>query len=71
MVACFDLSGKDSHRQVDVNRVMTSGSLGGVMISILSWNAKGVGLNPVYAQYFLFPSPMTLSSDYTVLMEND
>ena len=39
---CTDLSGKESHTQVGVDMVVTSGSLGGVMVSILAWNARDV-----------------------------
>ena len=40
VVVCTDLSGKEPHRQVGVGMVGISGSLGGVMISTLAWNAK-------------------------------
>ena len=35
VVVCTDLSGGELHRQVGVDRVMTSGSLDGVMASIV------------------------------------
>ena len=42
VVVCTDLSGKELHRQVGVARVVTSRSLGGVIVSTLAWNARGV-----------------------------
>ena len=33
LVVCTDLSGKETHGQMNVNRLMTSGRLGGVMVS--------------------------------------
>ena len=35
-----DILGKEPHTQVGVGMRVTSGSLGGVMISTLAWNAK-------------------------------
>ena len=35
VVVCTDLSAKEPHRQVGVDRVMISGSLGGVMVSVV------------------------------------
>ena len=40
-----DLSDKEPHRQVDVDRVMISGRLGGVMVSTLAQNIGGIGSN--------------------------
>ena len=39
-VVCTDLTGKELHGQVGV---VTSGSLYGVMVSTLAWNARDVG----------------------------
>ena len=43
VLVCTDLSGKEPHRQVGMGRVMTSGSLGGVMLSTLAQNARDIG----------------------------
>ena len=40
---CTDLSGKEPHRQVGVGKVVTSRSLGDIMVSTLAWNARDVG----------------------------
>ena len=53
-----DLSGKELHTQAGMDRVMTSGSLEGVMVSTLNWNARDLGLNPILG---IFPSPITLA----------
>ena len=42
-----DLPGKEPHRQVDVDRVRSSVRLGGVIVSTLVRNARGVGSNPL------------------------
>ena len=42
VVVLTDLWGKEPHKQVGVGRVMASGSLGGVMVSTLTWNARDV-----------------------------
>ena len=36
VVVCMDLLEKAPHRQVGVSRVMTSGSLGDVMVSVVA-----------------------------------
>ena len=46
VVAYTDISDKELHRQVGVGRVVTSGSLGGVMVCTLVWNARDVGSTP-------------------------
>ena len=43
VIVCTDLSGKESPRQVGVGTEVTSGSLGGVMVSTLAGNARDVG----------------------------
>ena len=40
VVVCTDLSGKEPQRPVGLGRVVTSGSLGGVKVSTLTWNAR-------------------------------
>ena len=52
VVVCTHLSGKDPHRQVAVGKVVRSGSLGGVMISALAWNAREVGSIPALSTIF-------------------
>ena len=39
VVVCTDLSDKELHSQVGMDRVVTSGRLGGVMVSTLALNA--------------------------------
>ena len=51
-VLCDELSNKEPHRQLDVGNVMTSGSLDGLMVSFLAWNAMGVGSNPSLGAIF-------------------
>ena len=46
VVVCADLSSKDPHRQVGVDRMVAGGSQGGVMVSTLVWNARDVGSFP-------------------------
>ena len=63
MLLCTDLSGKESHRQVDVGRVVTSGSLG-VMVSSLAQSASDMDLIPALGAIFLiFITPMTYCSN--------
>ena len=57
-VVCTDLSDKEPHRQVGVGRVVTSGGLGGVIVSILSQNARDVDSIPTLGT--LFPISSTL-----------
>ena len=61
VVVCTDFSGKELHRQVGVDRVSTSGSLGGVMVSTLAWNARNVGLIPTLDMFPIFIAPMSLT----------
>ena len=69
LVDCTDLSGKDAHRQVVIGMVVTAGILGGLMVSILVWNASDVSL--ILALRTLFPvfiTPMTIDqSKHNVL----
>ena len=61
LVVCTDLSGKERHRQVGMDRVMTSRSPGGVMISTLVWDTGGVGSNPALGATFpISLTPMTV-----------
>ena len=43
VAVCTDLSGKEPHRQVGMGSMITSGILGGIMVSTLTWNANEVG----------------------------
>ena len=45
-MVCTDLSAKEPYKQIGVDRVMTSGSLGGVMVNTLPLNARYVGSIP-------------------------
>ena len=44
---------QESHRQLSVGKMVTSRSLGGEMVSPLSWNLKDVGSNPDLGTIFL------------------
>ena len=57
ILVCTDLSGKELHRQVGVDRMMTLWIQGGVMVSTLAINARGVGSNT--APGTIFPSFIT------------
>ena len=46
LVVSFEIAGNALHRQVGVGRVVTPGSLGGVMISTQAQNARDVGSIP-------------------------
>ena len=62
VVVYTDLLGKKLHRQVDVGTVVTSGSLGGIMVSTLAQNASDVGSIPLLGTIFpIFITPTTLS----------
>ena len=54
VVGCTDLSGKEPHRQTDRcgDWVLTSGSLGGVMLRTLVQNARDVGSIPAPGALF-------------------
>ena len=62
VIVCTDLSGKESRRQVGVDRVIVSGSLGIVMASmIVSEIAGSVGWNPALGPIFpIFITRLTL-----------
>ena len=51
-VVCIDLLGKEQHKQVCVDRVATSRSLGGLMASTPAWNARDVGSIPALGAIF-------------------
>ena len=60
------LSNNEPYKQVDMGMVMTSGWLGGKMVSTLAQNARDVG--SILALGTLFPiiiTPMTLPIDTT------
>ena len=40
VVVCTELSGKEAQRQVDAGKVVTSGSIGGIMVSRMTQNAR-------------------------------
>ena len=43
ITVCTDLSGKEAHRQVGMDKVVTSRSLAGVMVSTMAQNARDMG----------------------------
>ena len=65
-VICIDHSGKEPHRQVGVGRVVTPGSLGGVMVGMLAQNVRDVGSIPVLGMIFpIFITPTTHSLQFS------
>ena len=52
VAVCSDLPGKEPHRQVGVGSMVTSGSLGSLMVSTLAQNARGVGSIPTLGPIF-------------------
>ena len=53
------MTSKESHRQL--NRVATSGTIGGVMVSILAQNTTDVGLIPALGTIFpIFITPLSM-----------
>ena len=76
---CTDLSSKEPHRQVGMDRMVTSGSLGGEMVSILAQNARDVGSIPTLGaifSHFRHPPPfmtlvaLTMIKLYAVLQDS-
>ena len=58
VVVCTDLSDKELHRQVDVNRVVIPSSLGGLMVNTLAQNASVVNSIPTLGIIFpIFINP--------------
>ena len=61
VVVCTDLSGKEPHRQVGMDSMVTWEGLGGEIISTLAQNARDVGSIPTLGIIFpIFITPMTL-----------
>ena len=61
VVVCTDLSGKEPYKQIGMGRVVTSGSLCGVMVSTLDQNDRDVGSIPTLGTIFpIFITPTTL-----------
>ena len=59
--ACLELHYCNSKLQVGVGIVVTSGSLGGVMVSTLVWNTRDVASILILGTIFpIFITPMTL-----------
>ena len=59
---CTDHLGKEPYRQVDKDRLVTSGTLGGIMVGTLARNARHVGSIPVVgAIHPIFINLMTTS----------
>ena len=61
------VSGKDSHWQVGIDAMVTSESLGGVMVSRLGRNLGGLGSNPVLDA--LSPISITLTTKPSFIHE--
>ena len=51
VLVCTNLSCKEPHRQVVVDRVMTSDSLGGVVVSTLALNSSSPALGVMFPIY--------------------
>ena len=67
-ISMIFLPGKGPHKQVGMGRVVTSGSLGGVMFRTLAQNARDVGLIPTLGAIFpIFITPTTLVSVTRIL----
>ena len=49
---CTDFRSNELHKQMGMDRVMTSGSLGGTIVSTLTWNTIGVGTIPALGTIF-------------------
>ena len=61
VVVFTELLDNEPYRQVGVCRQMTSENLGGVMVSTLAWNARGVGSVPTLGAIFPnFLTPTTI-----------
>ena len=61
VVISTDLSSKEPLRQVGMDRVVTSGRLGGIMATMLARNTRDVCSNPaVGAVYPVLITPMTV-----------
>ena len=61
VVVCTHLSGKELHTQVGLDRVIASGSLGGVMVITLVQSGKKCGFESCSRHNFLpFSSPHNL-----------
>ena len=56
VVICTDLSGREPHRQVGVVRVIATGSLSSVMVSMPAQYVKGVGSIPALGAIFSSPA---------------
>ena len=62
VIVCSELSGKELHRQVGVDKGDATGSLGGVMASTLTLKARDVGSIQTLSSIFpIVITPMTLS----------
>ena len=60
-VVCTDLAGKEPHREEGISMMEISGSLCGVMVSILAWNARDMGAIPSLGTIFtIFITPTTI-----------
>ena len=58
VVVCTDILGEEAHRQRVVGKVLTLGSLGGVMVSTLAQNARDI--SSIRALSATFPNFITL-----------
>ena len=66
VVLCTYLSEKEPHRQVGISMVQSSGTLYGVIVNILSWNARNVGSIPALGT--IFPISMTPTTLVAAIM---
>ena len=61
VVVCTDLSGNEQHKQVSMGSMVTSRSVGGVMVSTWGRDARDAGLIPALGTIFhIFMTPTTL-----------
>ena len=67
VVVWMDHSGKEPHKQVGVDSIVTSGNLGGVMVSKGAWNARDVVSIPVLGIIFaMFITPTACMCVYKI-----
>ena len=61
------LSSKEPHRQAGVSSMVTSGSLGGVMVNTLAHNVRDVGTIPalgIIFPIFITPNTIAINKNY-------
>ena len=62
VVVGTNLSGKEPHRHVALGRMVTSGSVGGVMVSTLAWARNVCSIHTLGTIFPIFITPTTMIS---------